>query len=545
MVAAVLYLDHANHLTPLTLAYHATASRHLTSGRTDVTPPSTSVEVDSVYCPRCLTYCDAASASLGFCQVDLESSSSAISCKDCPICFSPLAVSIDEVTLDRGTSDKKHFVCHYLCGFCKWSSQECGVTSDADKLIDYQTDPLKEPDLEKQRQIVITEVTKQLERCLRKKLENKNNICDDVFKSLSNMWAQKERDMERRCRLGLEIDTSDANLTLQSWSLEALEQSLDEKKKTLDGQYTVDEKLTSSIIEANSDQSDSTLKTSDNVPLTSQQVAAQMVITSASPRLRSDLLPLPLSFRARVSRRCLAEQAAGKTGILVKPKLNPLEGDTSLRAGHGQWFKKDSSAVNSVPRVQICRYGKDADSQKYTMLLKVRNPTLSNIRLRFLHPDIPGDISERELQKVPLDPFSQRFVNARMCEPKDSLTSTEWMNLENAEDLFLDMGKEQEEDPIEVLHWEPSTVFDSSDDDTVSTLRILTTRKDTAWVEMIYSVGFDLDSVPDDNYLAFSIGLQIEVGNGSWDASLIKKRDLPEDENDIVTLNIVALLSQH
>jgi len=107
------------------------------------------------------------------------------------------------------------------------------------------------------------------------------------------------------------------------------------------------------------------------------------------------------------------------------------------------------------------------------------------------------------------------------------------------------MGKEQEEDPIEVLHWEPSTVFDSSDDDTVSTLRILTTRKDTAWVEMIYSVGFDLDSVPDDNYLAFSIGLQIEVGNGSWDASLIKKRDLPEDENDIVTLNIVALLSQH
>ncbi|EJK56949.1 hypothetical protein THAOC_23065, partial [Thalassiosira oceanica] len=32
-MSSVLYVDHNGHLTPLTLAYHATASRHLSSGR--------------------------------------------------------------------------------------------------------------------------------------------------------------------------------------------------------------------------------------------------------------------------------------------------------------------------------------------------------------------------------------------------------------------------------------------------------------------------------------------------------------------------------
>jgi hypothetical protein len=52
------------------------------------------------------------------------------------------------------------------------------------------------------------------------------------------------------------------------------------------------------------------------------------------------LLPLPIPLRPRKSRRCRAELAESRPGILVKPKLNPLEGDSSLRTGHGQWWKK-------------------------------------------------------------------------------------------------------------------------------------------------------------------------------------------------------------
>lgn len=507
-------------------------------------PPSTSVEVDSTYCPRCLTYCDVASASSGFCQVDLETASSVISCKDCPVCFSPLAVSIDA----DDASDERHLICHYLCGHCKWSSRECGVTSNADELIDYRTnvnDPSNEAELEKQRQKVIAEASKQLECCLRDTLVSKNRVCDDLFTSLTNMWSKKEKDEARRQRLRLGADKSDAQRG-KVWSLDVLEQSLEEKRNKLASAYSSDRVLTCTTSdEEKEDGIMKTVATNSDLP-TSQQVSAQMVVTNITPRCRSDLLPLPVPFRARVSRRCLAEQAAGKTGILVKPKLNPLEGDSSLRAGHGQWFKKDSSAVNSVPRVQICSYGKDLTGKKYALLIKVRNPTLSMIRLRFSSPVLQGSgengfIDERELQNVPVDPFSQTFVNARVGSLSiQSYTPMDWLELENTEDMFLDVRSGQDEDPSEVREWEASSVIGAPGNG--KTFRILATRKDSAWVEMVTTVESDPDLALTETKLAIPMGLQIEVGNGSWEASLIKRHELPEGEIDIVTLNLVAFL---
>lgn len=443
-------------------------------------------------------------------------------------------------------------ICHYLCGHCKWSSLECGVTSNADKLMEYRTnrgDPGNEAELEKQRQIVIVQVSKELERCLRQRLVSKNQACDDVFKSLTNMWSQKEKDGERRRRLGLGADKDDTNTKGQTWSLDVLEQTLRERRDKLASLYVSTKGTACTIAGVEKDVSEhKTSTTSSDLP-TTQQAAAQMIITSTTPQHRSDLLPLPVSFRARVSRRCLAEQAAGKTGILVKPKLNPLEGDSSLRAGHGQWFKKDASATNSVPRVQVCSYGKNSAGQKYAVLMKVRNPTLSMIRLRFSSPDLSGNnkggcIDERELQNIPIDPFSQTFVNARVGvqSSENSFAPTDWIELENAEDMFLDMGSGEEEDPDTVRDWEASSALDAAGDESCSTFRVITSRKDTAWVEMITAIESDKDEALEKSHLAIPLGMQIEVGNGSWDASLIKKRELPEGEIDVVTLNIVALL---
>jgi hypothetical protein len=106
------------------------------------------------------------------------------------------------------------------------------------------------------------------------------------------------------------------------------------------------------------------------------------------------------------------------------------------------------------------------------------------------------------------------------------------------------MGKGQEEDPSEVQDWNASTVLSSLDNQASSKFRVLTTRKDTAWVEMVLLT----DSAADDDdfvggHVAIPFGMQIEIGNGSWDASLIKRQDLPEGEIDIATLNLVALVN--
>lgn len=64
----VLYVDHARHPAPLSLCYHATGARRLSSA-VDRYPPATLTEVDSAYCPQCLSYHDASSAArLGTCD---------------------------------------------------------------------------------------------------------------------------------------------------------------------------------------------------------------------------------------------------------------------------------------------------------------------------------------------------------------------------------------------------------------------------------------------------------------------------------------------
>ena len=57
----VLYVDHALHPAPLSMCYHATGARRLSSA-VDRFPPATLTEVDSAYCPQCLSYHDASSA---------------------------------------------------------------------------------------------------------------------------------------------------------------------------------------------------------------------------------------------------------------------------------------------------------------------------------------------------------------------------------------------------------------------------------------------------------------------------------------------------
>ena len=539
---AVLYIDHSRHLSPLTLTYHATASRQLTSGRSDIIPPSTSVEVETAYCPRCLTFCDSASAStsLGVCQKDTGG------CKDCPLCFSPVSISIDK----QASNDNTHLICHYVCGHCPWSSIDCGVTVSADKLLKYSNnDNMDEHEAEKQRMAAISEIMKELESSFQQKVGERNQEGDVLFHSIGEMWAKREQDEERRKRMMISstIINDDKRKEKSTWSLVALDESLVEKKRDLESLYLdaekdIDFSEPSPIVE---DQ----IQTKNQQLPTSQQVAAQISLTITAPTYQKDLLPLPVHYRTRVSRRCRAEQSAGRTGILVKPKLNPLEGDTSLRAGHGQWFKKDSSAIHVVPRVQLCRYGTDATSGSAAALLKVKNPTLNMIRLRFSGPSPSDEVFDtKELENILVDPFTEATIaKADLCS-SDSLSAiapSEWVELDSAEDLLLDIGKRQEDDPEVVGSWDFAPLLDALDSDSLPNLTIIASRRDTSWVEVIIpntiALGLDGDKHP-SNYFAVPLSMQIEVGNGSWEASLIKRRDLPEEEQDLVQLDFVVLL---
>lgn len=190
--------------------------------------------------------------------------------------------------------------------------------------------------------------------------------------------------------------------------------------------------------------------------------------------------------------------------------------------------------------------------------MKVRNPTLNIIRLRLSDSSFFGGdrkdeidtlsptISPRELENILLDPFEETFVQAHLCPPgtTSSLLPTEWLVLDHAEDPFLDIGKGREEDPPAVTKWDASSALGAFSGSNKSMMRIVATQRDKAWIELMLCID-PSDGGKDDttnNYLAVPMAMQIEVGNGSWEASLIKCRDLPEEEIDAVTLDLLDLL---
>jgi dynactin-4 len=328
--AFVLYVDHQGHPAPLSLSYHATASRRLASS-INRHPPSTVTEVDSAYCPQCLTFHDANSAAtMGYCPKS--------SCRLCPLCNSVASIAVEESE------------CFYKCGLqsCNWTSRECSlvksVTVDSEGVISKE-------DLEKASAELATQLTVRTEECNKPSAEHFTTM----LKTLEGM--AKEQVKGQRSKLHYSTNTSaTARRGLdgpEGWSVESLETSLQTRRDIFSA--SVGEQVGGQDSQA--------------IPLDQEQLLQESLQEKSVQSLflqgvarqansANDLLPLPIPLRPRKSRRCRAELAEARPGILLKPKLNPLEGDSSLRTGHGQWWKKvriqhGSLGLPEIQRVNI------------------------------------------------------------------------------------------------------------------------------------------------------------------------------------------------
>lgn len=306
----VLYVDHQGHPAPLTECFHATASRRLSSS-VDRSPPSTITEVDSAYCPQCLSAHDAPSATrLLFCPK--------ATCQRCPLCQ-----SVASVSASKG-------LCFYRCGLCEWTSQQCNLAMTVKMNDNGTVDRLE-----------LARVAEDLHIELKRRREEPNTALENYFRNITEYWEQKGA--AENPLLGRRNQPSAASSDpLEGWSVEALEVSLASKKEKLIGAEQTPPMIQDLQIERlNLDDDDPPeLDTTalSRIPPLSYQL--QYLSHPKLPLSFQDLLPLPIPLRPRMSRRCRAELAEGRPGILLKPKFNPLEGDSSQRTGHGQWWKK-------------------------------------------------------------------------------------------------------------------------------------------------------------------------------------------------------------
>lgn len=335
----VLYVDHQGHPAPITECFHATASRRLSS--TVYRYPAASLqEVDSGYCPQCLTFHDATTAAdLGYC------SNKTATCQKCPLCLSVSSVHNDDViTTSDATTGKTE--CFYKCGMCDWTSKECNLTAAV---------PVPAAAEEQLSRLELAKAAEDMGTALAERRRQATQPVENLYQHVSESWKNRKKAQKQQEKSTRMPKYSAAT---EAWSVETLEAKLNEKAAALQQpQYDKDAPLPTNIpglelkrvtSEDTEEKSESLLSSRhfpDDLSLLSYQLQCCHSAPITNPAqgeetTKSRLLPLPMPLTLRKSRRCRAELADGRPGILLKPKLNPLEGDSSLPTGHGQWHRK-------------------------------------------------------------------------------------------------------------------------------------------------------------------------------------------------------------
>jgi hypothetical protein len=107
------------------------------------------------------------------------------------------------------------------------------------------------------------------------------------------------------------------------------------------------------------------------------------------------------------------------------------------------------------------------------------------------------------------------------------LTPTDFVELESVEDTFLDLGKTlRAKLPDAITSWTPTQ--------TDSSIQLVAVYKDTAWFELVV---VNKKCQGEQVWAAAPIALQIQVGEGSWESSLIKS--VPSESPDLVTFDVL------
>ena len=187
-----------------------------------------------------------------------------------------------------------------------------------------------------------------------------------------------------------------------------------------------------------------------------------------------------------------------------------------------------------------------SDETKHAFLLKVANPTLGSIRMRLAASDYAGEPVWDEpesvschLQNLLVDPFTDQHINAQiMPHALRSLDPTEICELQAAEDSFLELGKVADEIPEAVANWDAGQILFKSNvspNGPAASLCLLASKNSMAWFELVVLEGNLAQGVDS----AVSLSMDVEVGNGSWDSSLVHPEQLEQDKKDMVSFDLV------
>ncbi|OQR90302.1 hypothetical protein ACHHYP_05640 [Achlya hypogyna] len=111
------------------------------------------------------------------------------------------------------------------------------------------------------------------------------------------------------------------------------------------------------------------------------------------------LYPSRPDLRVKRSWRCVEAMAANNPGILVKPQINPMTGDSSMVVS-ASWWKKATLGIHFVPNVTVQRPWLDGNCW-----LLIENPLEDDVLLTVAAHALGGDDGPTFVPQVPAGPL--------------------------------------------------------------------------------------------------------------------------------------------
>jgi hypothetical protein len=538
-----------------------------------------------------MTFHDATTAAaMGYCN-------KTATCQQCPYCLVALSIQTSTASAgdaaataaNNGNNNNRKLDCYYRCGFCDWTSKECGLS--------VQLDGGSVPG-----RVELMRAAEDLGAALSARRSELQQPAQALHGYTSKIWNDRAEPTRRRmgsssAGTSRTMHKQQSHSSKETWSVERLEHKLRETKASWE--ETIDFALPDVDGVKRISIQDILKEENESKDADGESAATSLFSNLLQGQRNTDSvaahppLPVPIPLSLRKSRRCRAELAQGRPGILLKPKLNPLDGDSSLPTGHGQWYRKvrmnrrllfiemflnqliiacsnsfhlwilfssmvqDSSAIHVIPRITIVQVhrtkGQSDRSNNFAVLLNVSNPTLGKMRLRLKSSNYQGEVNywrdedeqdfeltvTTRLTGLLLDTLRQTHVDVDLKpDLTNALGATETVELLSAEDSIIELGSKAGNLPEAVRKWNPND-FLSSATVTSSKLQLVAKSASDAWFEL-----FCISSVFDDTSsfgtFAFPIALQVDLGHGSWDSSLIPPNE--EGSKDSVTIDFVLIL---
>lgn len=220
---------------------------------------------------------------------------------------------------------------------------------------------------------------------------------------------------------------------------------------------------------------------------------------------------------------------------------------------------QDSSAIHVIPRVSIVRQYQSGGNNNVFFLLKISNPTLSAVRLRLTKSTYQGEshvwsedyddddvtlgaktMKTTLFSGLLVDTLTQTYVDVEL-KPNwtETLVTSETVELLSAEDSIIELGGRARSTPEEVDKWNPA--LEKGDEaQRPAGLRLVAKSASDAWFELIVDVAEEIasiDTTAKKKASAIPLALQVDLGNGSWESSLVPVAE--GKENDSVTFDLV------